>query len=193
MQSGGVVDRTRLEIVQDVTTNLVETLTGVNVGLMRFNFEQGGPVIKAMENIATARADMIDSISKLNDDGWTPLSETLYEAYQYYRGGTVGYGNVGPILSVDAARTAPGSTTYDSPIEFACQKNFVVLLTDGEPTRDLNAENAIESMIGKQCERNGLTNNDGQCLDELAEHMYNAMHHRCSTSRTLPPTRSALP
>lgn len=74
---------------------------------------------------------------------------------------------------------SPYSNTYNSPIDFACQKNYIVLLSDGEPTQDTGAENRIESLpgfgeaVGPRCERlPGEWSNDGKCLDEMAEYMY---------------------
>src|SRR5205823_7569538 len=59
--------------------------------------------------------------------GLTPLSETLYEAYQYYSGGNVFFGNTSqPSLSVDGSRVAAGSNQYKTPILYQCQKNFMV-------------------------------------------------------------------
>ncbi|MCH7476089.1 MAG: hypothetical protein IIA27_15675, partial [Gemmatimonadetes bacterium] len=127
---------TRLQVVKDVATSLLGSINGVNVGLMRFNYREGGPVVYAMENIATARAGMIDAINALPASGWTPLSETLYEAGQYYAGRNVDYGDdnggdYGSLLSVDSSRVSPGSNTYKSPIQYSCAKNYIVLLTDG--------------------------------------------------------------
>src|SRR5262245_60584128 len=90
---------TRLEIVQDVATSLINAINGVNVGLMYFNpstndtvGSQGGLVGHAMENVATARSAINTKINDLRPETFTPLSETLYEAEQYYRGGSVVFG-----------------------------------------------------------------------------------------------------
>ncbi len=186
-QGASEITQTRLEVVQDVTNNLLENLTGVNVGLMRFNVQDGGPIVRAIENIDTSRAAMIAAVSDLDFDLYTPLSETLYEAHQYYTGGSVVYGEGYTRDSVDASRTG---NTYDSPIEFGCQKNYIILLTDGNPTRDTGADNLIEGLpnfdanvdpdnTGSQCEAGEpytgeyANPDDGICLDELAEYMQN--------------------
>jgi type IV pilus assembly protein PilY1 len=168
---------TRIQVVKDVATDLLSTVNGVNVGLMRFNFSQGGPVVYPMEDIATARAGMTTAINNLPASGWTPLSETLYEAGQYYRGGRVDYGNQeGPQFSVAGARDPGDPTIYNSPLEFGCQKNFVVLLTDGAPTQDVDAVGRItglpgfNSLVGPACDGAG----DGACLDDMAEYLFDA-------------------
>lgn len=183
--SGGTVTRTRLEIVQEVTSQLLENLTNVNVGLMRFNFEEGGPVVHAIENIETARSGMQAAVNALTASNWTPLGETLYEAGQYYAGRAVDYGhsNFGTPTSVAASRVGGtlSSGTYQSPIEFACQKNYIILLTDGEPTRDLGANNRVPNLPGfaaatgaPTCSRMpGVNNDHGRCLEETAAYLYN--------------------
>ncbi|MBT8063065.1 MAG: hypothetical protein KJO85_10310, partial [Gammaproteobacteria bacterium] len=84
---------TRLEIVQDVTKNLLDNLSGVNVGLMRFSNDggsdddaaDGGMVIHAVEPVELGRAAMKSKIDGLAPSGWTPLAETMYEAALYFR------------------------------------------------------------------------------------------------------------
>ena len=44
-----------------------------------------------------------------------------------------------------ASREPSDPTLYDSPIDYTCQKNFIVYLTDGEPTRDDAADSDIVS------------------------------------------------
>ena len=176
--TGGSVSRTRLEIVKQVTKQILDNVDGVNVGLMRFNFEEGGPVIHAMEDIATAREPMKTTIQGLPGDGWTPLSETMYEAGQYLMGRNVDYGDVGPVMSVAPSRLGanPTGTAYEAPINFACQKTYIVLLTDGEPTRDVSAQTKIESLpnfgtyVGPSCDGSG----NGACLDDMAEYLFKA-------------------
>ena len=174
---GSTSTSTRLQVVKDVATDLLNTVNGVNVGLMRFNNSEGGPVIYAMENLSTGRAGMTTTINALPASGWTPLSETLYEAGQYYAGRTVDYGNQqGPPNSVSSSRAPGNSGAYNSPMEFSCQKNFTVLLTDGEPTQDTGANARIPALpgfsglVGNTCDGSG----DGMCLDDMAHYMFEA-------------------
>ncbi len=165
---------TRIQVVKNVTTNLLNSINGVNVGLMRFNTSEGGPVIYAMENIATARTGIIDEINGLPASGWTPLAETHYEAGQYYAGWNVDYGNVGPLFSVAGSREPLNADVYNSPIEYGCQKNFIVLLTDGQPTQDTGANNTIKALpnyttlVGPKCDPAG----QGACMNDMAEYLF---------------------
>ncbi len=177
------ITQSRILTMQGVLINLLDSIDGVNVGLMRFMDNrgpgdaaaEGGPVIHAMEDIATARVPMQTAISNLTDDGWTPLAETLYEAGLYYRGGAVDYGlPTLPVSSVPASRMPADQSLYQSPVEFACQKNFVVLLTDGLPTQDNGGDPKIISqpgfstLVAPDCNGAG----SGRCLDDMAEYLF---------------------
>lgn len=175
---GGMAVRTRMEIVRETTNDLLTSLNRVNVGLMHFNFEEGGTVRQAITDITTSRADMQAAVSSLTASTWTPLSETLYEATNYFMGRAVDYGNMGPVLSVAPARVGNliSGANYQSPTNYACQKNYIVLLTDGLPTRDLGATSKIRALPGwsttvttPAC--SGATGTDGQCMSDLAEYL----------------------
>ncbi|RKZ11460.1 hypothetical protein DRQ50_13570, partial [bacterium] len=171
----GTVIKSRLEVVQDATKNLLDGLTDINVGLMRFNHSQGGPVLHEIAPIDTARASIKTAIDSMNHAGWTPLSETLYEAGQYYAGRAVDYGNVDSSqLSVANSRDPNNITSanYASPIEFTCQKNFIVMLTDGAPTQDSGGNNKIANLPGFQA-ATGQVSCSGNWLDEMAGYLKN--------------------
>jgi type IV pilus assembly protein PilY1 len=175
---GPPVASTRLQVVKDVATQLLGNVNDVNVGLMRFNDPaEGGPVLHAMEDIETARSAIQAKINALPANGNTPLSETMYEAAQYYRGGAVDFGNLPyPQISVAESRTVADPNIYQSPLQFGCQKNFVVLLTDGAPTGDTSADTKITALpdfanlVGADCDGEG----NGRCLDDVAEWLYEA-------------------
>ena len=195
IQSPAVV-KTRLEVVQDVSTTLINSLNGVNVGLMYFNQSQGddvgsqgGLVAHAMQNVATARADIVSKINALTAETWTPLSETLYEAALYYSGGDVSFG----VDSVGDARLPADSGQYLSPINGTCQQNYIVYLTDGEPTLDVAANEDIAAMVDNSGNTFGSlvgecdteVDENGMCLDDLAEFLYEG-----DSSPTLPDDQS---
>lgn len=58
-----------------------------------------------------------------------------------------------------------GTPTYKSPFADGCQSNYIILLTDGDPTVN-NSQALIESLIGGTCAARG----DGTCAEELARY-----------------------
>jgi type IV pilus assembly protein PilY1 len=169
--------RTRLEIVQGVTKDLVATIGNANVGLMRFNNDNGGRVVKAIEDVATGRAGVLAAIDSLTADGFTPLAETLYEAARYYRGLAVGFGDDGPGYDPAAVDESTAPPLYQGPAIGACSRNFAVVLTDGEPQEDRDVE-ALWSTLpdwAVATGRNGCTSaGEGACLPDVATYLANA-------------------
>jgi len=164
---------TRLKVMQDALTDVINTSTGINIGLMRYDRGgDGGMVVTPMGEISATRADFIYELGLMYHDGNTPLAETFYEAVSYMQGDSVDYGvnstgqnTVGSTAvsskpSHPDSRTPSGGPDYKSPIIGECQKNFIVLLTDGEPTSDI-VSTARQNRIG-------VTSCVDNCLDEIA-------------------------
>jgi type IV pilus assembly protein PilY1 len=189
---------TRMDIMKDAATRLLGSLSGVNVGLMRYSRNstddddgdlaaQGGMIAHEIVRIEDNRQVLIDTVNSWNPSGFTPLSETLFEAYKYFTGGTVGFGNTSePLLSVPGSRNpaTEDGANYESPADYSCQKNFIVYLTDGLPTSDAQSNADITTLpdwetLGKDCDEAGSGPEDnwpdsGLCLEALAHYMFNA-------------------
>ena len=69
----------------------------------------------------------IQVLNTLTPTGSTPLGEALFEAMRYYEGGKPAFG---------ATIGVSSSGTYSSPIVYGCQKNYVILVTDGMANTD---------------------------------------------------------
>lgn len=172
----------RIDIMKEVMTNLVNSVTGVNIGLMRFSSNgDGGMVATAIDDIGpvsatgpgTQRHIFIDELNNMTASGNTPLSETFYEAVMYFQGKGVDYGinstegnwSNGPLYPSTAASRS--GNTYISPITNECQKNYVVILTDGDPVSDV-LNSTRRGKIGNDVVGCGDTNANN-CLDDIAK------------------------
>ncbi len=117
---------------------LVQLLAGkVRFGVMVLNNPNnpGGGRLAAVPNgttgqkavLGSSEIDLVKAIDGSETDGTvggTPTAETLYEATRYFQAKKSAYNN-----GVDYA-------TIGDPILNACQKHFVLLLTDGEPNNN---------------------------------------------------------
>jgi len=176
--SGGTISKSRLTIVQEVFASLMNSVQDINIAIMRFDnkyawYNKGGYFSKEMTPLtSTNQSDFTNVVNSFTPGGYTPLAETLYEAYQYYRGEAVKFGNsTTPSTNVSGVLDPTNSNKYISPIQYQCQKNFVILLTDGVPTYDTDADLNIESLPGFSA-TTGAKKCSGNCLDELADYMY---------------------
>ena len=171
---GVAVSSTRLEIVQDTFAALLNSTSGINAGLMRFSTDaEGGYFLEPMQEInSTTRASFIATVNGLSASGNTPLSETLYESSLYWRSQAVRFGDDStPGTNNTDVLDPDDDTKYKTPMEYQCQKNFVVLLTDGEPTSDTDADSYIEALPDFSTIV-GSSSCSGNCLDELSKWMY---------------------
>lgn len=60
-----------------------------------------------------------------------------------------------------------GSPTYKSPISLECQNNYMILLSDGQPSVNTSAAKA-STLVGSSCSGSGR----GQCGPEIANFLY---------------------
>ncbi|MGQ0836092.1 MAG: pilus assembly protein [Gammaproteobacteria bacterium] len=173
----------RLDTVKSATATILNSVSSVNVGLMRFSSNaEGGMVTNAIADIGSNRAAVVETLELFEAANATPLSETLYEAGQYFTGRAVDFGlnslgNGGAAFpSVAASRRIDSPDAYRSPIQFQCQRNFVILLTDGEPNEDDSADTRIEQLPGFASINPGGCGAAGQgrCLAEMARYLNQA-------------------
>jgi type IV pilus assembly protein PilY1 len=169
------VQMDRLDIMKAVTTKVLSSVNNLNVGLMRFNNQAGGPVVLGVTDLDANRQDVLDAIDDLPHNGWTPLSETLYESALYWRGMPAHYGqliNENPTDPLALASTSP--EVYQQPVWDSCTKNYNVLLTDGQPTRDDDAPGLVPTLpnFASAMGRSTCTfNTMGDCLDDISEYL----------------------
>lgn len=151
--SGG---KTRLKITQDAAIDTINGLSGVNLALMQFNIydnsqHRGGFFELPMKSIddATHKADVINKIGGFQAKTWTPIVETVHEAYLYYSGEKVKHAKNGSsVVNHSSTYTGSGSNAkYKSPIVESCQKNHIVLFTDGASTLDGGSDSDIRTLM----------------------------------------------
>ena len=129
----------RMAVARDAGKAIVTANRGMRIGLSAFNAatrENSGPggsilnqvsALSPAQGVTQAQADLnysslIAGIDQLQPIANTPLAETYYEVTRYFRGMSRYQGT--------------GAGDYVSPIQYRCQKNFGVILTDGLPTHD---------------------------------------------------------
>ena len=140
---------TKISIARDVIGTLIQSTHAVRFGVMTYNYAQtsnglGGtflsyPIsgsstnyvttVKNMDNAfgtATNREALVQALNSLTPQGSTPLGEALYEAMSYYQGAAPPFG----------ATIGVTNGVYKSPIQYSCQKNYVVVITDGMANTD---------------------------------------------------------
>ena len=94
---------------------------------------EGGHIVSIIDSIDNNRAALTSGINSLTAETYTPLAETLFEAGLYFKGSNT-------IFNMDTSGTYPNNfPKYVSPIQYSCQKNYIIIITDGASTMDHNA------------------------------------------------------
>jgi type IV pilus assembly protein PilY1 len=211
--------RTRLNVAKQV---LKDVVCEVNlVGQVRFGVAtyrdsgagtddpNGGYVIEEVDIPNSAQqADLVSAIQSLAAETASPTAEALFQLYTYFMSRA----------SADLPKGADGSTkfpayTYDTgssgvggnydtgtnqaadPVQYSCQKNFVMIISDGDPTKDdfdtenpantaygfnqfmsligdYNADGETETGAGVICPPNTGACEPSRWLDDIAKYMH---------------------
>jgi type IV pilus assembly protein PilY1 len=109
----------------------------------------GGYVVEPVEEYSSiVAADLLASFQSIDAETFTMLGESLFQAYTYFMSRNLADLPVGqdgttkfPLYQYETKVNSPGGayTTTKipvSPVQLRCQKNFVIIVTDGEPTFD---------------------------------------------------------
>jgi len=116
--------RPRLGVAKGTVQSFINTTQGVRFGAMIFNQSEGGHILREIKDMTPLnRASLHNAIGQIHADTWTPLAETLHEAGLYFQG-LPSYFNDG--------------VAYTSPIQYWCQRSYIIIVTDGESTMDRN-------------------------------------------------------
>lgn len=158
--------KTRMEIAKEASKNLLDSLATarVRVGLSTYNGSNGAVISQVMNSISSNITSMKTSIDLLSASSNTPLAESLRDIADYFSIGYTGNFTLHPGQSIaggdrfDESAVAKSSVfarsgyTFSSsaaaPIQYFCQKNFVVLLTDGRPQQDRDISTYLTDYTG---------------------------------------------
>lgn len=136
LRNGQIPQVTRMSVAKNALTSFVETTSGMRFGVASFNQpdwddNNGAPGGRINANCGSDESTVTGAIGGLSANSNTPLAETLYEITRYFRGDSSAYDSTIP----------GGGSTYTSPIQYRCQKNFSIVVTDGLPTWDTTFPN----------------------------------------------------
>lgn len=143
----GIPTQTRLNTAISVAQSLVQNNRALRIGLAAYNPPisgdpgPGGSIKQRVADLSAVPATTYQSavtqqtadanynslrtaIAALRAEANTPLAETYYQVTRYMRG-----------LSPSPAYSG-SPATFTSPIQYRCQKNYGVVITDGLPTYD---------------------------------------------------------
>jgi type IV pilus assembly protein PilY1 len=152
----------------------------VKFGLARYDgVNSNGGYVVATPAIGN-KATLLATLANLPASGSTPLSETLVDVGRYFAGAD----RLGAYPAYNRDLTGgTGGTVPGSPILNSCEKNFVIVITDGLPTDDCQNHYGtnFSTTIGDFDHNPTGDNPTGQCptgtgatgwLDDVAKYLH---------------------
>ena len=128
----------KIDVAKETISALVDTTSSVRLGMMVFNYEEGGRLVAPLQdrNTQASKDALKATINGFSANGWTPLAETLAEAGRYYARQPSWF-NTGAGVDYATPSTYGGT---EHAIQWRCQKNYIIIMTDGESTQDRNSK-----------------------------------------------------
>lgn len=144
----------RIDVAARVTSNLFRNNTNVRWGLFTFDnrtvvrdtvfndliYSISGILRQPIDDYSDAHRDnllaAVETARQDVDVRWngtnTPVTEAYVEMVRYFAGMPSAYRK----LPATEPYAPNDSLRYTSPIQYRCQRNFIIAVTDGEPTQD---------------------------------------------------------
>ncbi len=129
VQRGEIPQTTRVQVAKMVVQDIIQNSSRVRFGLARFNSTSGARILA---ECGATQEELVDAVQGIVASSYTPLAESMKDIADYFK-------------------------SSGGPIEVECQHNFLIVMTDGFPTKDL--DNGL-SLIGDQ---DGDGNEPGTC------------------------------
>jgi len=111
-QRAAIPTETRIQVAKLVVSDIIDRSNSVRFGLTIFNYSSGGQIL---EGCGADKSDLINTINfDIEGNSWTPLGESMEDILEYF-----------------------DRTDDNAPIQAWCQHNFLIVMTDGYPTKDV--------------------------------------------------------
>lgn len=183
---------------QEITAiqNILGSVTDVNIGLMmvtKQGSDSGGYVRSAISSNLSDLSRLVGRLNVNSDktSGDVPYGAAMFEAYKYFGGGdtstvppaSIGSEGYGPLAYIGHRESARDSSAfvgtsdfYDSPITDACQKNYIIVISNGLPpaNSDSGSETLLSNVGGNSTSITLPSSRATSSLgDEYARFLYN--------------------
>ena len=124
----------KIDSAKLIVNSLINTVQGVRIGVFRFNAESTSGLL--VSPVGEDPATMVAQVNSIIAGGATPLGRATRTVQNYYNGAFTGSTCTGACDGdgdVDPGEVITDPVGYPSPIQYACQKNYVIVVTDGMP------------------------------------------------------------
>jgi hypothetical protein len=131
---------TRIQVAREVVCKVAtDSNQIVKLGLFQFTYDNGSTLEEGLTDMSDESSALVaykNNVWDIYASTWTPLAEALADIWYYYKPGPASK-TYWPVDYEIANNTVNHSTSNPvTPMDYWCQNNYVVLMTDGESTQD---------------------------------------------------------
>ena len=118
--------------------------------------------------------DLVAAINDIEATAWTPLAEAIYNGIGYIGQNTAHRLNNEDFYT-EAEATALGLTGWNDPVQYWCQQNHILVITEGASTSDLNqqvidlVETTMPAMTPPLEDTTVVSTSETECLNDDGE------------------------
>jgi len=151
---------TRMEVAQAAAIELIESLENIRVGLAQYDSSSsygGAEILVDLGDVETQSETLTTAIAAIEAYGATPLAESLQDLGWYFSEAASsdltlfdGESNeescsAQTVFDYSINHKSDTISSSDTVIQYWCQQNFIVALTDGEPTYDNGISDKLQA------------------------------------------------
>jgi hypothetical protein len=130
---------TRIQVAREVICKVAtDSNQIVKLGLFKFDGDNGGMLQEGLNDMSDESSLLVaykNNVWGIEADAWTPLAETLADVWYYIKPGPSSK-TYWPVDYEIAAGVNHSTSNPVTPVDYWCQNNYVVLMTDGSSTMD---------------------------------------------------------
>jgi hypothetical protein len=131
---------TRIQAAREVICNVANTSnTIVKLGLFKFTFENGADLVEGLTDMSDESSELVaykNNVWDIYGGTYTPLAESLADIWYYYKPGPSSKTYWPVDWEIEYGTVNHSVSNPVTPVDWWCQKNYVVVMTDGESTKD---------------------------------------------------------
>ncbi len=128
--------QTAREVVCKVSGDANKT---VKLGLFNFDYDNGGTLEQGLNDMSDESSELVsykNNVWDIAGTTWTPLAEALADIWFYYKPGPTSKTYWPVDYEIDHNTVNHSTSASTVPVDYWCQNNYVVIMTDGESTKD---------------------------------------------------------
>lgn len=145
--------------LKNAISTLVASASNVNIGLMQYDTKinvidgidqggEGGAVMYPALDVNLGRQDFYSRLKTMNTGTDPVIAETYFEALRYFGGKAIHFGDTASPSNQTGTKENGNAQFYETPITETCQKNYIIVVSNGLSQYDYIDQTERDSIPG---------------------------------------------